>query len=204
VDETPQKINELMETVVLILMMMVVFSFVLKISCHSLLGAGAVSGVVALAVGLSWPLAIEQSQTQIADWLQDAPLMKDLSVVLTMDVAMNMAFCVLYARRTLHDRLPGSLRVALIVLRWMPGLLIFPTMFGVLVSAIFAFTGADFSGVAWSLAGIFLLASVGGSYGLKILLPEVESRLELTFFLNALTAVLGVIATVNGCTVVSA
>jgi hypothetical protein len=86
----------------------------------------------------------------------------------------------------------------------MPGLLIFPTMFGVLVSAIFAFTGADFSGVAWTLAGIFLLASVGGSYGLKILLPEVESRLELTFFLNALTAVLGVIATVNGCTVVSA
>jgi hypothetical protein len=200
----PQKVDELMETVVIVIMMMVIFSFVLKISCHSLICAWVVSGVVALTVALSWPLAIEQSQTQIADWLQNAPLMKDLSVVLTMDVAMNMAFCVLCARQVLHDRLPVSLRVALIVLRWMPGLLIFPTMFGVLVSAIFAFTGADFSGVAWTLAGIFLLASVGGSYGLKILLPEVESRLELTFFLNALTAVLGVIATVNGCTVVSA
>jgi hypothetical protein len=53
------------------------------------------------------------------------------------------------------------------------------------------------------LAGIFLLAAVGLSYGLKILLPEVESRLELAFLLHALTAVLGVIATVNGCTVVS-
>jgi hypothetical protein len=203
VDKTPQKINELMETVVIVIMMMVIFSFVLKISCHSLLGASVVSGVVALAVGLSWPLAIEQSQTQIADWLQDAPLMKDLSVVLTVDVAINMAFCVLYARKVLHDRLSGLLRLVLVVLQWMPGLLIFPTMFGVLVSAIFAFPGADFSGVAWTLAGIFLLAAVGLGYGLKILLPEVESRLELAFLLHALTAVLGVIATVNGCTVVS-
>lgn len=41
------------------------------------------------------PYAIQQSKTQIADWLADAQLMLDTSVVLTVEVALQMAFCML-------------------------------------------------------------------------------------------------------------
>ena len=41
------------------------------------------------------PYAIQQSKTQIADWLADVQLMLDTSVVLTVEVALQMAFCML-------------------------------------------------------------------------------------------------------------
>ena len=48
-----------------------------------------------------------------------------------------------------------------------------------------------------------LVAIPLGTYGIKRLLPEKEIRLELLFLSNALIAVLGVIATVNGRTAVA-
>ena len=48
----------------------------------------AIAVVATLFVGLMWPYAIQQSKTQIADWLANVQLMLDTSVVLTVEVAL--------------------------------------------------------------------------------------------------------------------
>jgi hypothetical protein len=76
-------------------------------------------------------------------------------------------------------------------------------MFGLLVYAIFALTGADFATIAWSMAAVVFVAAIALCYGMKYLLPETEVRLELSFMVNALIAILGIVATVNGRTAVA-
>jgi hypothetical protein len=191
-----------MELVVLIIMLLVSLSFALKLTAHRPWGVLLLSGVVALFVAFSWDAATEQSKTQIADWLGDTSLMLDLSVLLTVDVVMSMAFCVFTAQKEVHDR---STRLGLLLrlfLKWIPGLLIFPTLFGVLVYTIFAFPGVAFTTIAYTLAALLFVLFVLLGFGLKWLLPELDLRLELTFLVNALIAILGIIATVNGRTAV--
>ena len=191
-----------METVALIIMMIVSLSFVLKLTYHRFVGVAVLSAVVALSVAMNWDVAIEQSKTQIADWLADTELMLDIAVLLTVDVVIAMAFCMLQAQLSFGDKLSLTLRITYLILKWVPGLLIFPTMFSLLVYAIFALTGVDFATIAWALAALIFVLSIAAAYGIKYLLPETEVRIELTFLINALIAILGVIATVNGCTAV--
>lgn len=192
-----------METVVVVLMILVCFNFMLKQTYRKLWLVAAISVVAALFVGLIWPYAIEQSKTQIADWLANPSLMLDTSVVLSIEVVLQMAFCMLAA----HVLTTGPIRRRTLwayrALRWFPGILIFPVLFSVLVWLIFSFPGVSFSLIAWSMAAGVLVLIPLGSFFLRWLLPEKELRLELLFLANALIAILGIIATVNGRTAVA-
>lgn len=192
-----------METVVVVLMILVCFNFMLKQTYRKLWLVAAISVVAALFVGLIWPYAIEQSKTQIADWLANPSLMLDTSVVLSIEVVLQMAFCMLAA----HVLTTGPIRRRTLwayrALRWFPGILIFPVLFSVLVWLIFSFPGVSFPLIAWSMAAGVLVLIPLGSFFLRWLLPEKELRLELLFLANALIAILGIIATVNGRTAVA-
>ena len=179
-----------MDTVVLVMMIVVCFNYLLKQTWRKPRFVALSAVVCALFVGLAWPWAIEQSKNQIADWLADSALMLDLAVLLTLEVALQMTFCVVAAH--IHR-----------LLRWFPGLLIFPVLFSLLVAAIFSLPGMSFPLVAWSLAAVVAAVIPLGRWALKHLLPEREIRLELLFLANALIAILGVIATVNGRTAVA-
>ena len=78
-----------METVVIIIMVAVGFSFLLKLTYHRPAGAIALALVAAAFVFLSYDEATSQSKTQIAEWLQNPSLMLDTSVWLTIDVASS-------------------------------------------------------------------------------------------------------------------
>lgn len=192
-----------METVVLVMMILVCFNYMLKQTYRKIYSVVFSAAVCALFVGLMWPYAIEQSKSQISDWLADSSLMLDIAVILTLEVAIQMSFCILSA----HIQISGKVKPITIwvyhILRWFPGVLIFPVLFSLLVSAIFALPGVSFSLVTWVLAAIVFVAIPLGSWGIKWLLPEKDIRLELLFLANALIAILGVIATVNGQTVVA-
>ena len=192
-----------METVVLIMMILVCFNYVLKQTNRKLYSVVFSAAVCALFVGLMWPYAIEQSKSQISDWLADSTLMLDIAVILTLEVAIQMSFCILSA----HIQTSGKVKQITIwvyrILRWFPGVLIFPVLFSLLVSAIFALPGVSFSLVAWVLAAIVFFVIPLGSWIIRWLLPEKEIRLELFFLANALIAILGVITTVNGQTAVA-
>lgn len=191
-----------MDIVVLVMMVVVCFNYLLKQTWRKPWFVGASALVCALFVGLAWPWAIEQSKTRIAGWLADSALMLDLAVLLTLEVALQMAFCIVAA----HIHSSGAVKPRVVwtyrLLRWFPGLLVFPVLFSLLVAAIFALPGTSFPLVAWSLAAIVAVAIPLGRWALKRLLPEREIRLEVLFLANALIALLGIVATVNGRTAV--
>lgn len=192
-----------METIVLVMMILVCFNYVLKQTWRKAYSVAFSAAVCALFVGLMWPYAIEQSRTQISAWLSDSSLMLDVAVILVLEVALQMAFCMLSA----HIRTSGKVRPLVVwtyrILRWFPGVLIFFVLFSLLVQAIFAMPGTSFQAVSWMLAAISFAVISGGTYGMKLLLPEKDIRLELLFLSNALLALLGVVATVNGRTAVA-
>lgn len=192
-----------METVVVVMMILVCFTYMLKQTNRKIYSVLFSATLSALFVGLMWPYAIEQSKTQISDWLADTALMLDMAVILTLEVAVQMAYCLLAAHlQTLGQVSPLRLRIYRL-LRWFPGVLIYPVLFSLLVSAIFTWPGTSFSLIAWGLAAVIWVVIPLGSWMMRWLLPEKEIRLELLFLANALIAVLGVVATVNGSTAVA-
>ena len=192
-----------METVVVVLMILVCFNFMLKQTYRKWWSVAVIAVVCTLFVGLIWPYAIEQSKTQIADWLSNPALMLDTSVVLSIEVVLQMAFCMLAAHVMTTGRIRKRTLWSYKALRWFPGLLIFPVLFSGLVALIFSFPGVSFPRIAWSMAAGVLVLIPTGTFVLQRLLPEKELRLELLFLANALIAVLGVITTVNGRTAVT-
>lgn len=192
-----------METVVLVMMTVVCFNYLLKQTWRKPFFVALSAVVCALFVGLAWPWAIEQSKNRIAGWLADSALMLDLAVLLTLEVALQMAFCIVAAHIHTAGRVKPSVVWIYRLLRWFPGLLVFPVLFSLLVAAIFALPGISFPLTAWSLAATVAVAIPLGRWALKHLLPEKEIRLELLFLTNALIAILGIIATVNGRTAVA-
>ena len=177
------------------MMILVCFSFVLKQTFHGVKEIMIISVLVAFFVGMTWPLAIEQSKTQIAAWIADQKLMLDMAVLLSIDVH--------------HVDLKTSEHVSLrkwvffIFLKYFPGLLFFPVLFSVLVMTIFLLPGVSFQVVAWVLAVVLLVLTPVFIYGLRWLLPERPIRLELLFLVEVLLGLMGIIGTVNGRTAVA-
>lgn len=192
-----------MEIVVLIIMALVCVSFVIKLSFHHLAGIVISSAVSALFIGLTWELAVVQSKTQIADWLAQPDLMLDTSVLLTIDVFIQIAFCLQFGRKLIGEKMRQIESVALALTLWIPGILIFPVLFSALVELIFSFPGVNFAKIAWIFAATILILIPALAFCMKMLFPARGMRLELIFIVNGLIAVLGVIATVNGRTAVN-
>lgn len=189
-----------METVVKLAMVLVSLSFVLKLTGYKLRQLLLMALLCALFVGFSWQFAAEQSKTAIASWLSDRELMQDIAVLMTLDVALQMAYCLMAVN--LMNSGPLKRRTILVykLLRLFPGIMVFLVLFSLLVSCVFAFPGVSFPLISWCMAAAVLVLLPLAVLGVRKLLPEKEIRLELLFLSNALTAALGVIATVNGTT----
>lgn len=191
-----------MDTIVWILILLTAFNFLLKQTFWRWTAVGVAAVIAAAFVLLTWPYAIEQSKTQIADWLHRPELMLNTAVVLTVEVALQMAFCLLAVHVANVHPVKKRMMLAYRVLYWFAGVLIFPVLFFGLTQLIFALPGIAFRTVAWGFAAFVLLAVPLGRWFLRWLLPETELRLELLFLTNALVAILGIVATVNGRTAV--
>ncbi len=192
-----------MEIVVIIVMILVGFSLMLKLTYLPIWGRILICLLLALFTGESWTFAVSQSKTQIATWIQTPELMLDMAVLLTVDVFLQITFCVTSAGSIMGESMSKSGKFIQAVALWIPGILIFPALIALLVAVIFSFPGMDFATIAWTLAGCVFITGVGASCLIKFILPEKDLRLELIFMINALIALLGVIATVNGRTAVA-
>ncbi|MDE6541380.1 MAG: hypothetical protein K2L74_05155 [Muribaculaceae bacterium] len=191
-----------MELVVLVTMLLVGLGFALKLTFHGPAGRLALCAVAALTVVMAQDWAITRSKTQIAEWLESPGLMLDTAVLLTVDVAMQLAFCWLEARRqAAGGRLGGAALGVRTLVAWVPGLLIFPVLMALLAELVFAMPGVEFSTLTLCAAAATFAAFAGAAALARLLLLEADIRLELMFLLNILIASLGVVATVNGRTV---
>ncbi len=128
--------------------------------------------------------------------------MLDTAVVLTIEVGIQIAYCIMAVHLMNTGKVSRLTLITYKLLRWFPGLLIFPVLFHIETMCMFWLTGVEFTTIAYGLAGVILLAVPVLTWGCKWLIPERELRLEVFFLSNALIAVLGVIATVNGKTAV--
>ncbi len=180
-------------------MLMVSLSFLLKLTYHRLSGIIILSLLPMLFLGLTHEYAAMQSKTQIAQWLEQPALMLDTSVLLTVDVAFQIAFCILMGKKVSGTITPRASRLLAITL-WFPGLLIFPVLFSMLVEAVFALPGTGFVTIGWGCGIAVFILIPPLVFGLCYLLPETDLRLELMFLVNLITAALGIVATVNGRT----
>ena len=88
-----------METVVIIIMCLTGLVFLLKLTCHGNAGVVLLSFLAAAAVILMTDFASSQSRTRIEAWLGQPDIMLDTSVWLTLDVAFQIWFCFLAAKR---------------------------------------------------------------------------------------------------------
>jgi len=192
-----------METVVWVMILLVCFNFVLKQTYRKWWMVGTIAGVCALFVAFTWPWAIEQSKTQLQDWLNNPKLMLDVAVVLSVEVIIQMAYCIMAAHLMNTGKVRKRTLIIYKLLRWFPGLLIFPVLFHLETMCMFWLTGMDFATIAYGLAVVVAIAILGLTWGIKWLIPEKELRLEIFFLSNALIAILGIIATVNGRTAVA-
>lgn len=183
-------------------MLLITFNFFLKQTFWKPAAVVVSAVAAALFCGLMWPYAIEQSKTQIESWLNNPGLMLDTSVLLTVEVSLQIAYCMLAIHANFAYPVKKRTLWAYRLLRWIPGILIYPVLFSGLVYCIFAFPGVSFRSIAWYYAAAVFLSVPLARYLLLRILPEKELRLELYFLSNALVAVLGIIATVNGRTAV--
>ena len=184
-------------------MLLVVLTFLLKLTCQPKASAWITCGALGLLTALAWPYAIEGSRALIADWLADPELMLDTAVLLAVDVLLQMAFCILCLPGRPARPLHPLASVGRLLLTFIPGVLIFAVLFSALTAAIFSFPGVDFATIGWSVgAGVAVLLPLL-SAGLRWLLPSLSQRVESMFLVAAITACLGVVATVNGRTAVA-
>ena len=185
-----------METVVILIMFMVGLSFVLKLTFMSPWQMLAEVVVLALATVSTTDIAISQSKIQISEWLQTPDLMLDLAVLLTLDVALQIAFCLCM----ISDPIKLKGLIVKNILLFIPGLLIFPVAFYLLVQIIFSNAGMDFNNLSYSLGVAITVLIPLLVYGARYLLPEDSERFEVIFYINCIIGLLGIIATVNGRT----
>ena len=188
-----------MHALVISLMALLLASLLLKLTFCSRRAVAAVIVCTALLTGFSWPLAVTQSRSQIEGWLSNPDLMADTAVLLFVEVALQIAFCLRQASPNLQDgsRISRWLHLGL---KGFPGLLYLVVIFSLQVQLIFMLPGVSFPLVSWSLAAAVSVFIVVGIWALRRLIPEEELRLEMLFLANAVIAALGVIATVNGRT----
>ena len=76
-------------------MLLTAFNFLLKQTFWKVIAVCVIAAICAAFAGLMWPDAIEQSKTQIANWLSNQPLMLDTAVLLSVEVCVQMAYAML-------------------------------------------------------------------------------------------------------------
>lgn len=187
-----------MQTVVLVIMVLVCLNFIFKQTYRKWYSVAAVSVVAGLFIGFTYEYAIEQSKSQIDIWLSDTELMLDMAVLISIDVILQIAFCVTAAHIRTSEVVNRKVVFLYRMLRWFPGILVFPVLFSLLVYVIFALPGYPFAAIAWGTAIVVGCAIPFLTFLIRKLLPEKEIRLEFLFITDILIALLGVIATVNG------
>lgn len=182
-----------MQQILYVIMFFIVLAFVVKLSFRPawvIALTGLLLGVFALAAGSYAP---QQSKTQLTDLLNNPALMLDISVWISLESLLGIAFCFVTLRS-----ITGSKWKYAYLLNAYPGLLILPILFWLTTQTVFAFPGTDFTFITRSIAGTATAGIIGLTFFIKWLIPEKSIRLEILFISWVFILILGIISTVNG------
>nr|WP_314439630.1 hypothetical protein [uncultured Porphyromonas sp.] len=182
-----------MELLVQILMLFVVLATALRLSFSSRGYALVYALLLGGFVYLSSPYAIEQTKTGLAAYIADRSLREYAAIFISLEVALFVGYSFSRLER------PRSRRGQLLALALAayPGLLLFPVLFYLQSTLLFALPGVSFSLLAFLLAVASALAVYSLGRALRWLVPEEELRLEVFFLVQLFTFILGIIASVD-------
>jgi len=183
-----------MEYIILILFLFIIINTILKQSYWKWWQSAILGLVCGIFIQLVYPYAINQSKSELGDYLNNTKIMQDMAVLVTLESVLYLGFCFAGLRR-LYGTKP---RFWMKLLDWYPGLLIFPVLFYLLTNLIFSLPGVDFRLIAYSFAGAVVVLFPLLSRGIKYFLPEKELRLEVQFLVSLFVGIIGLICTVNG------
>ena len=172
-----------MKTLLTLIAMLSLLSFLLKGSFHPRWGVALAAFALALVAGLSVPWLIRQSPAAFTAWTSSPRHLLDGAVCVVLEVLIMAAFC--------FSRVAGCWRI----LRFYPGLLAFPAVVWTWAQVLYARPGVNFSLLAWLAAAFTLAVAWGGPVLLRRLLPDESSRLEALFLINLFLLLLTVAAT---------
>lgn len=183
-----------MELIIQILILFILINCILKLSFWKPWQAALFGLLCAGFIVFSYPFAIQQSKTQLADYLNNPKILSDSAVLITIESAICFAFCFAALRELFGKKEKRWIKP----LYWYPSMLVFPVLFYILTQSVFTLSGVNFYTIAYLLAGIVIIAFPLLSYFFKKLYPEKELRLEIHFLVSLFVAILGLITTVNG------
>lgn len=183
-----------MEIIIQVLILFIIINTILKLSFWKWWQTVIFGIICAIFVVWVQQYAIVQSKTQLHDYLSNRQALQDMAVLITVESAICFAFCFAALKNMFGKKKKRWIRL----LYWYPSLLLFPVLFYMLTQAIFSLSGTNFNTIAFTIAGITLIAIPAVSSGIKLLLPEKELRLEVHFLVSLFVAILGLLTTVNG------
>ncbi len=183
-----------MEYVIHILAVFITISFLLKAGFYSHWGIWTAAICSALFVWFITPWMTEQSKTTMAAFFASRSKMLNLSVYVTLEAAVMIAFC-FDCFAAVRTRNTFFKQVMTFVLKLYPGLLIAGVLCYALALLLFSFPGIDFGSLSWIAAIATLLTVYGGARLLYHIIGEESVRLEVLFIVNIFIVILSIIAT---------
>ncbi|MEB3004593.1 hypothetical protein [Capnocytophaga sp. G2] len=141
-----------------------------------------------------YDFASEQSQVTLDQMLSNIKILSDMAVLVTIESAIGILFCFVALRDYYQNRESRWTRV----LRWFPGVLIFPCLFYGLAQAFFYFSGVDFQTITFIIIGMTLFFIIAGAKAIAWALPERDLRLEVHFLMSIFVTLLGLALTASG------
>lgn len=183
-----------MEFIISILILFILINSILKVSFWKLWQVMLFGLAGGIFIVLTYPYAIRQSRTQLADYLQNTTALKNMAVIITMESTICFAYCVAVLKGWFGQQEKWWVKP----LKWYPGLLVFPVLFYLQTELIFHLSGISFPVIAYGFAIAFVFLLPLCCILFRYLLPEKELRLEVHFLVSLFVAFIGLLTTVNG------
>lgn len=196
-----------MEILISVLMLFVALNCATKLSLWNWWQRFAFSALLAAFVVWSQRYAVLQSKTQLADLLQNVTALQNMAVIVTIESAINFAFCACWfgdayekgegkgmERRGQFKTQNSKFKN---LLKWYASLLVFPVAFYILTQTMFAATGVDFDVTSVSVAVAMLVLLPLLAEGIKWFITDNDERVELHALFSCFVCILGLTSTVT-------
>ena len=149
-----------MQLIISVLILFILINCVLKLSFWRIWQAALFGAVCGAFVIATYPYAILQSKTQLADYLQNTTALQNMAVIITLESVVCFAYCIAVLRGWFGQQERWWVKP----LKWYPSLLVFPVLFYLQTELVFSFPGTSFSAISYAFVCIIgLLTTVNGN-----------------------------------------
>lgn len=181
-----------MEILIYILLSLIVFNSAMKISLWPWWWRLVFTLLLGIFAYLSIDYAVVQSKTQIASWLHNVDILQFIAIIVTLDSAVGIVYCLLYFN---NDGKRSRTHFWSRLLHAYPGLLVIPVVFYLLTRLIFLHVGADFhtTGLIYAIAVVVVLTLCAEAA--RWLLPTNELRVEAHLWLTVMVCLFSLFLT---------